>query len=748
MAELHIGADRLEQPPKPIHLQSDSLLRHVMALGTSGSGKTVFCKVVTEEALLAGVPAICIDPQGDLCSLLLHIDDEEFLAEKGISPEHARKLKETIDPVIFTPASRKGIAVSADPISGDVSSLKPADRVVAITGIATMIVSLLGYDLEGDDGAGLVAVFDRALAKLDKQGRFPRTLDQFSAWLNGLDDSGKAEFSRYIDVRKLDDANRKLARLDVGARRLMFHEGLSLDIDLLLGRGDRSASVPGKTRLSVVYLNTLHSQEDKEFFIAALTERLYSWMLRNPSKSPQALFYIDEVAPFIPPVRKPACKPALSLLFKQARKYGVCCLMATQNPADVDYKAMSQFGTWALGRMTTRQDIAKVQPTVKSLDPTNVDAIMQELPSLKAGQFVLISPDNFRGSRRLQTRWLLTKHETLDDERIQELTDELYRERFNELEGKLAKAAPEPEVVTQAQGPVVAPQKPVPKPEQKPEQRPAQPSQAPKSKPSARDTELEQADTALAKAPSMTAKEFAAKTGVSDSAARTRLRKLVDAGLAREFKEGRAARFFSVATGLRPDIGLTKPLDALLVKVSRNDAERTGRDKRGRAFLGLIGQDEELDRIELEYRLVIQLAFREQVTRALIKRMFGRRHDEMQDNIYLHPFSLKVVTYDPKDGVRLDERPGDYASRIIDFDGLATFAPVKPAEVPLRESDFKTRKPDDAVRESFKTRFRATPKSIRNVLMPVWNLHMLGSNRGGTRVVTIDGMTGSLLQGW
>src|SRR5690606_25742517 len=113
-----------------------------------------------------------------------------------------------------------------------------------------------------------------------------------------LDDASKAEFGRYLDVRKLDAACQKLARLDVGARRLLFHEGLSLDIDLLLGLGDASAPLPGKTRLSIIYLNSLNTQEDKEFFVAALTERLYTWMLRNPSTEPQALFYIDEVAPF------------------------------------------------------------------------------------------------------------------------------------------------------------------------------------------------------------------------------------------------------------------------------------------------------------------------------------------------------------------------------------------------------------------------------------------------------------------
>src|SRR5262249_58457769 len=98
--------------------------------------------------------------------------------------------------------------------------------------------------------------------------------------------------------------------LDVVARSLLFHDGVPIDIDLLLGRGP-SAPPRGKTRISVIYLNTLESQEDKDFVVATLADRLVSWMLRNPSPELQALFYLDEIAPYMPPVRKPACKEDL-----------------------------------------------------------------------------------------------------------------------------------------------------------------------------------------------------------------------------------------------------------------------------------------------------------------------------------------------------------------------------------------------------------------------------------------------------
>lgn len=754
MADFFIGFDRTAPESAPLYLKPDSLLRHVMALGSSGSGKTVFCKVITEEMIRHGLPAICVDPQGDLCSLALNADNPEFLREKGIDPALAEEFKGKIDPVIFTPASRKGIALSADPMAIDVGSLPARDQVYAITSIATMVVSLLGYDLDGDDGAGLVAVLDNALSRLLKAGKFPRNLDDFTSYLLNLDDASKEEFGRYLDVKKIDHACQKLARLDVGARRLLFHEGLALDIELLLGLGDNAAAEPGKTRLSVIYLNTLHSQEDKEFFVAALVERLYTWMLRNPSQDPQAMFYIDEVAPFIPPVRKPACKPALSLLFKQARKYGVCCLMATQNPADVDYKAMAQFGTWAIGRLTTRQDMKKVQPTVKSLDPVHVDAIMEELPSQKPGQFVLISPDNFKQTHRLQCRWLYTKHETLDDERIEELMDrpwqssdpeseseaETVRERFIELEHTLG----EEQTLQQLED--------LPEPaveeEEEDELPPDEPVVGPSSTATLQvDPEIEETDKVLRKAASMSTKEFAAKAGMGEAAARGRLMRLLAAKRAKKFKVGRENRYYSVASGLRPDLGLERLVPVIVSRVTSNDAERAAREvRRSASLFGMIGDDEELDHVEIDHRLVIQLSFTEKVTRMFLKRLFGPRHDEMLDNIYLHPENLKIVIFDPGTGIRLEERPEEYASRIVDFDGAVTFEEKRPAEVKLHEAELRNRKSDDVIKESFKRRFKATPKKVQLVFLPVWNLHLKSRSRASTRVVVVDALVGKPLE--
>jgi hypothetical protein len=239
--------------------------------------------------------------------------------------------------------------------------------------------------------------------------------------------------SSVVDDKLIEEVVRRTRMLNMGAQSLLLTGGIPLDIDLLLGQGTGPTAVAsGKTRLSVVYLNTLGSEREKQFLVGQLAQAVYRWMLKRPSPTPQALFYIDEVAPYLPPVRKPICKDALSLLFRQARKYGICCLAATQSAGDIDYKALGQASTWSLGRMVMRQDVKKVESQLKSLTPEAAEEITRKLPSLNTGQSVLFSPDVFKTPIELQTRWLVTRHKTLDEAGIGAATDKELRQRLEQ----------------------------------------------------------------------------------------------------------------------------------------------------------------------------------------------------------------------------------------------------------------------------------------------------------------------------
>ena len=193
----------------------------------------------------------------------------------------------------------------------------------------------------------------------------------------------------------------------------MFQKGVQIDMDMFMDKSD------GKVPLNIIYMNTLSSTDDKQFFLATLLRELYCWMLKNPSENIQLLFYVDEIAPYIPPYpRNPPPKEAYAFLFKQARKFGVGLVAATQNITDIDYKALAQVNTWCLGRLMTQQDISRVKQIIQSIDPTHAELVLHKLPSLRTGEFLMLSPDVYDDVVNFQVRWLVTKHLTLDEQDI------------------------------------------------------------------------------------------------------------------------------------------------------------------------------------------------------------------------------------------------------------------------------------------------------------------------------------------
>jgi hypothetical protein len=713
-----------------VELSSAALVRHVMALGASGSGKTVFCKIVVEEAVRRGIPAICVDPQGDLCSFAGGVAASEALEEHGVDPKLAEELEDRADVAIFTPGSARGIPLCADPIDPAISDLGAEARTIAISRAASITASLLGVDLDSDEGAGLTAVIDRAIHEIVETGARASLAALTEHLTKRSDADDLASYARYCEPKKIKLACQRLARLDVGARRSIFHGGVPIDIDILLGRDARRPIARDKTRIAVIYLNTLHEQEDKDFFLAALAERLYTWMLAHPSEEPQLLFYVDEVAPFVPPVRKPACKEALALLFKQARKYGVSCLMATQNPGDVDYRAMSQFGTWALGRLPTRQDLKKVEPTVKSLAPDASDAIIASLPSLKPGELVLISPDRFEAPVPLRTRWLLHRHETWNEDRIEAYAD---RDRSNWaafLEKNAVRAVEIEEVE-----PIDAPADESP---------PAPEESADDAIPlRARRAPLEQAELVdtLAAHPTATAQKLASILGRHESTIRRALDRAIESGDVRAFRQGRGRSYYAVRTGGRPDLDLPPLVPVLVANLGSEDVLRLANEHARTRIFGMIGEDETLASVERIHRLVYKLEFEEKVERSLAQRIFGASHDERIGNVYLHPHNLGVLLFTNDVGIRFDDRPSGPASEIHDFDGVTQIDLAAPGALGIDDDDWKRRASEEKVRASFQARFDATPRALSPLFVPLFHL-FYESKHKSVRRLTVDALIG------
>jgi DNA helicase HerA-like ATPase len=374
---------------KDLYLPLSALKKHLISIGSTGSGKTVLSKVIVEEAALAGIPSIIIDPHGDLASLAIPAGRQALL-DNNLDPDQAEKLKR-IPVNIFTPESKTGIPLSVSPLEVR-QGPSNEEKIGLVDQIASAMTTLLGYDLSSDRGSSTKGILYTVLME--------KPFTHFQELISYLEDPNTQKKLKPLlsTESQIKDITRKLTLLTIGKSALLFESGYRLNLDEILA----------KPSINVVYLNTLNSQEEKDFFISILVKDIYEWMLHHPSKELQLLFLIDEIAPFIPAgASKPASKEILKMLFKQARKYGIGCIVATQNPGDIDYMAFSQFGSWAIGRLTTRQDQKKVEEALESISSEDISSL---LPSLLPGNFVLFSPDNFASTVRFKARWLYTEH--------------------------------------------------------------------------------------------------------------------------------------------------------------------------------------------------------------------------------------------------------------------------------------------------------------------------------------------------
>ncbi len=454
-----------------IKMSLKTLQRHFGCFGSSGSGKTVMSKVLVEELARNGIPVIAFDPQGDIASLAL-LADTDTLAKNGTDQAIRDDFAEKVEVVVWTPASSKGLPICINPLQfGNLDDLSSEDRTRYFSSIAINIASLVGYDLDSDDGKSAEAVLSVLFEHEHSHGRILHNFSDVVKILRDLPESIAETVSSVASKKFMSGLVKKLSLLTLGSRKLIFQNGVPANIDVLLGRdgstqaaaeaeaeaaakvsaeaaaeaeaaakvsaeAEAAAKVAAeaevaakvaakKTRISVIYLNTLHSVEEKEFFIAGIAQLLYSWMLRHPlsdgQEGLQCAMFIDEVAPYIPPVKAPACKQSLELLFRQGRKYGVSCIIATQSPGDIDYKAIGQFSTFVLGTLNTKQDIEKVKRRLESVAPKEIDFITNKLPALKPGHFLAISPDEFERVLQMKTRWLLTEHRAIAEESLGEL---------------------------------------------------------------------------------------------------------------------------------------------------------------------------------------------------------------------------------------------------------------------------------------------------------------------------------------
>ncbi|MCI0493127.1 MAG: ATP-binding protein [Planctomycetes bacterium] len=375
---------------EPLLYDSNDLTTHAVCVGMTGSGKTGLCLSLLEEAALDGIPAIAIDPKGDLGNLLLafpklapsdfrpwiepneaarqQMSPDEFAAsqaelwKKGLDtwdekPERIEKFVDSVERVIYTPGSSAGI-----PITVLKSFHAPPPAIVAdgdafheqIASATSGLLALLGID--ADPVRSREHIFLSNV--IETSWRVGRDLD-LSQLIQQIqrppfEKIGVVDLESFYSAKERTQLAMSLNNLLASPSFASWLEGEPLDIARMLYTPE------GKPRLAIVSIAHL-DEPQRMFFVTILLNEVLSWIRTQPGTSSlRAILYMDEVFGYFPPLANPPSKRPMLTLLKQARAYGLGCVLATQNPADLDYKGLSNAGTWFLGRLQTERDKARV----------------------------------------------------------------------------------------------------------------------------------------------------------------------------------------------------------------------------------------------------------------------------------------------------------------------------------------------------------------------------------------------------
>ncbi len=394
LGQFYLGREydikRSEVEDELVMYDSKDLVTHGVVLGMTGSGKTGLCIGLLEEAAMDNIPAIVIDPKGDIANMMLAFpefrgedfrpwineDDaakkgrsadehaektarmwEDGLGEWGQGKERVREFRDKVDVNVFTPGSKAGVPVS---ILGslDVPPFEVLDDGEMlgerIESTVSSLLSLVGVDADPIQSAEAIllgSIFQNSwmadeglsIESLIRNIQKPR-----------FGKVGIIDLESFYPSKKRQQLALKFNNLLASPGFSTWMEGPSLDIQKMMYHDD------GRARVSIFSISHLNDSE-RMFFVSLLLNQMLGWMrAQSGTTSLRAMLYMDEIYGYLPPTANPPSKKPMMTMLKQARAYGLGVLLATQNPVDLDYKALSNIGTWWLGRLQTERDKARV----------------------------------------------------------------------------------------------------------------------------------------------------------------------------------------------------------------------------------------------------------------------------------------------------------------------------------------------------------------------------------------------------
>lgn len=424
---------------QPMHYDPVDLTTHAVVVGMTGSGKTGLCIDLLEEAALNNVPALMIDPKGDITNTLLHFPDllpEDFqpwinadqARREGKSPEQAadeaaalwrnglgkwdidserlEALKDAAHFAVYTPGSDAGIPVSI------LASLKaPAipwenNREVLrekISGTVTALLGLVGMQdidpVRSREHILLSNIFEHAWSQGDDLDLGELILQTQNPPIEKL---GVFDVNTFFPEKERFELAMLLNNILAAPAFQSWIEGQPLDIASLLYTPD------GRPRHSVFYIAHLPDAE-RMFFVTLLYSAVETWMrTQSGITSLRAILYFDEIFGYLPPIGNPPSKEPMLRMLKQARAFGVGQVLVTQNPVDVDYKGLSNAGTWFIGKLQTENDKARLLDGLESAMQGGMDrGEYDRLISSLGKRVFLLHNVHEKHPQPFQTRWAM-----------------------------------------------------------------------------------------------------------------------------------------------------------------------------------------------------------------------------------------------------------------------------------------------------------------------------------------------------
>ncbi|TLT03032.1 ATP-binding protein [Aliarcobacter cibarius] len=433
----YIGKQKDNNSYVPLVYQNKDLLTHAAIIGMTGSGKTGLGITILEEAAIDNIPSIIIDPKGDMTNLLLTFPNlqtsdfepwieeqeainsgktiQEFaqsraeLWKKGLEQDfqdisRIEKLKNSADYTIYTPGSDAGVQVSILSSFKAPSKEVLEDNELLVSLINSTVSSILALIEEKADSSSKESILLSSIFLNAFKEQKDLSLEELISLIVTPPFSKIGVFALETFFAQNDRLKLALKLNGIIANPAFstWIEGEALDISKMLYDEN------GKAKVSIFSIAHLNDAQ-RMFFVTILLNQMVAWMRRQEgTTSLKALLYMDEIFGYFPPSSNPPSKQPMLTLLKQARSFGIGIVLSTQNPVDIDYKGLSNIGTWFIGRLQTKQDIDKVIDGLSGANQgINKAQIASLLSNLEKRNFVLNNV-NDDGIKVFETRWALS----------------------------------------------------------------------------------------------------------------------------------------------------------------------------------------------------------------------------------------------------------------------------------------------------------------------------------------------------